>query len=94
MDSFACDPDILCSILTAQTQGSSSCVVLDRYVRVLIIPSLHSLACSCTGNLKQWFSREADAFQKHVALDFGPVVKLRGMIGVRTFHSLARGIRE
>ncbi|KAH9933882.1 cytochrome P450 [Fomitopsis serialis] len=34
-----------------------------------------------TGNLKQWFSRNADAFQKHVALDYGPVARLHGMIG-------------
>ncbi|KZT68914.1 hypothetical protein DAEQUDRAFT_306355 [Daedalea quercina L-15889] len=34
-----------------------------------------------TGHLGQWFSREADAFQKYVALDYGTVVRLRGMIG-------------
>ncbi|TFY62064.1 hypothetical protein EVJ58_g4113 [Rhodofomes roseus] len=34
-----------------------------------------------TGNLKQWFARDGDAFQRHVALDYGSVVKIHGMMG-------------
>ncbi|KAH9936146.1 cytochrome P450 [Fomitopsis serialis] len=34
-----------------------------------------------TGNLKQFFSRDAAGFQEHVAHDFGPIVKLDGFLG-------------
>ncbi|KAH9919320.1 cytochrome P450 monooxygenase [Fomitopsis serialis] len=34
-----------------------------------------------TGNLKQWFAREGEVFQQHVALDYGPIVRLHGMLG-------------
>ena len=45
---------------------------------------------SCEGNLKQWFNRRGDAFQRHVALDYGPVVKMHGMMGVRRIVSAPR----
>ncbi|TFY56719.1 hypothetical protein EVJ58_g7468 [Rhodofomes roseus] len=34
-----------------------------------------------TGNLKQLIARDAEEFQQHVALDYGPVTKLNGFFG-------------
>ncbi|KAH9919323.1 cytochrome P450, partial [Fomitopsis serialis] len=61
--------------------------ILWRAIRSrLVFASLRKLrgprsSSFVTGNLKQWFSREGDGFQKHVALEYGSVVKIHGMMG-------------
>lgn len=37
--------------------------------------------------MKQFLARDGAGFQKHVALDYGPVVKLAGYLGVRLSRS-------
>ena len=37
------------------------------------------------GNLKRLFARDAFDYQRHIALDYGPVTKLNGFFEVRTF---------
>lgn len=37
----------------------------------------------CVGHLPQWIDRHGIEFQRQIAQDHGPVVKMQGMMGVR-----------
>lgn len=41
------------------------------------------------GNLEEFFSRDGCAFQDRIAEAYGPVVKINGLLGVRTCISIS-----
>lgn len=38
------------------------------------------------GNLKEFFSKDAAEYQRHLARQYGPVTKLNGFLGVRMIY--------